>query len=489
MPTTERLQRYAVVIIGLALLLKLVALLVWRVHLDTNYYLNIASNFIERGGLTPYMWRVPPEANIVAGSGTGYGILIQTYWLKAFGLNLISGRVLSYLASALALVPMYFTVRRWWDAPTALVSVTLAAVSVTFLVLLTMRMDALGMLGYSTVLLVHVYAVASGRWWLHALAGVLAIAVTELHILGTVYVFGLAFYYAVDFLRTAWAQRGIPWRHGAWFYYGGAFVAGLVYIWLRILPNPDDYFLISSLCLYCEPASLSNEAVRYVVALARRPVEMGLLIVAVYTALRRRTPQDVHYLLLVAGCVLALGIISPPLLPVYTSHLWAVIMLGVGAAFTHGRGAALKLPRWRLRAIGGLAALVLAVYSVQIVRLATAPNPPDPRIAYVQEHLPSDAVIAGNDSLYHHLLDYPLYLSNGEEFGLIVSTTLRGERGADVWERERPDAVLLDFDNATSQIEPEHVDSLRAYIVDNGFVEVVPGLWIPPELEGRAAVE
>ncbi|MEO1442732.1 MAG: hypothetical protein AAFV33_20185, partial [Chloroflexota bacterium] len=60
------LRRMAFIIIPVALLLKFAAIFVWTVHFDTNYYLNIGSNFIERGGLTPYMWRIPPDANILA---------------------------------------------------------------------------------------------------------------------------------------------------------------------------------------------------------------------------------------------------------------------------------------------------------------------------------------------------------------------------------------------------------------------------------------
>lgn len=474
------IRRYAFIIIPLALALKFAAIFVWTVHFDTNYYLNIGSNFIERGGLTPYMWRIPPDANIVAGSGTGYGILLQTLWLDAFGLSLVSGRVLTYLAGALTLVPMYFTVRRMWDADAALMTVTVAAVSVTFLVLLTMRMDGLGILSYAVVLLVHVYGVYSGRWWLHALAGGLAVASAEVHILGTVYLFGLAFYYAVDFVLAWRRARRIPWRHGALFYYAGAFVAGLAYIWLRILPNPEHYFLIPQLCPFCGSASIGREAVRYVVALAFRPIEALLLIVAVRTAIARRRPPDVHYLLLLVGCVLAMGVISPLPLPIYTSHLFPVVMLGVGAAVTRGHGRARTAPRWRLRAVGAIAALVLTVYAGYLAWLGTRPTIPDPRLDVIRERVPTDAVIAANDRFYHQLLDYPLFISNGEEFSLEIGLAISGETGAALWEREQPAAALLNIDNITAQGNPEAVFALRDYIQAHAFVEVTPGLWLAP---------
>lgn len=478
-PTAKYL---ALFVIPGALLLKFAAIFVWTVHFDTNYYLNIGSNFIERGELTPFLWRIPSDANIVAGSGTGYGILLQTYWLQWFGLNLTSGRIFTYLASGLALIPMYFAVRCLWDAATALVTVTIAAVSTTFSVLLTMRMDAAGILCYSIVLLVHVYGVYSNKWWLHALAGALAIASAEVHILGTVYIFGLAFYYGVDFLRTWRTHKRIPWQHGAWFYYGGAFLAGLLYIWFRILPNPEHYFLIPRLCPFCGSASIGREAIRYVVALAFRPVEAILLIFAVRSAIVRRRDQDIHYLLLLLGCVLAMGFISPLPLPIYTSHLWSVAMLGIGAAFTRGHGKRSQMPRWRLRSVGVIAAVVLIMYAGYLTWLAVRPTVSDPRITYIHENVPVDAVIAGNDRYFHQLLAYPQYISSGEEFGLVIGTYIREESGAQLWSREQPQAVLLDYDAATSVSEIEHVESLKAYIDENGFIEVVTDLWVHPAL-------
>ncbi|MEL6152034.1 MAG: hypothetical protein AAFR56_20560 [Chloroflexota bacterium] len=475
------LRRMAFIIIPVALLLKFAAIFVWTVHFDTNYYLNIGSNFIERGGLTPYMWRIPPDANILAGSGTGYGILVQTWWLQTFGLTLVSGRILTYLWGALALIPMYFGVRRLWDETAATLTVTLAVISVTFLVLLTMRMDAAGIFFYSVALCAHIYGVYSGRWWLHSLAGVLAIVAAEFHILGTVYLFGMAFYYAVDFVMVWRHERAIPWRHGAIFYYAGAGIAGLLYIYFRILPNPEHYFLIPRLCPFCGSASVEREAIRYFVVLAWRPVEALLLLFAVRTAIARREQADVHYLLLLAGCVLAMGIISPLPLPIYTSHLWPVMMLGTGVAITRGHGRKTQVPRWRLQAVSGLAAVVLVGYAGYLAVLATRPPIEDPRITYIRNEIPTGATVAGNDDLYHHLVPWSHYLSSGEEFGLVVGTTIRGESGAALWSRERPVAVIMDYDSATSVSELEHVDALRAYIDDNGLTEVVPGLWVDLE--------
>ena len=62
-------------------------------HYEENYYLNIAQNYADRGELTPYMWQLG-DSNIIAGSGSGYGIIILIYWLNLVGESLIWGRML-----------------------------------------------------------------------------------------------------------------------------------------------------------------------------------------------------------------------------------------------------------------------------------------------------------------------------------------------------------------------------------------------------------
>ena len=65
----QRLIRAAMLFLMLGLLIKALSMPVEEVHWDTNYYLNIGSNFVERGELTPYMWRLGADTHIIAGSG------------------------------------------------------------------------------------------------------------------------------------------------------------------------------------------------------------------------------------------------------------------------------------------------------------------------------------------------------------------------------------------------------------------------------------
>ena len=87
-----------VAIVGLGILFKFVVAAPTWIHYDESYYLNISLNYIEHGALTPYMWRLNGDTNIIAGSGSGYGILLLTNWMRLVGLSLFLAGGVLYLA-------------------------------------------------------------------------------------------------------------------------------------------------------------------------------------------------------------------------------------------------------------------------------------------------------------------------------------------------------------------------------------------------------
>ena len=99
-------------------LLKLAAAAPTWLHYDENYYLDISQNFILRGELTPYMWRLG-DTNIIAGSGSGYGILVLTLWMQAVGVSLSNGRLLMIAFGLLTALTLYLAARKWWGSEAA----------------------------------------------------------------------------------------------------------------------------------------------------------------------------------------------------------------------------------------------------------------------------------------------------------------------------------------------------------------------------------
>ena len=82
-------------------------------HYDENYYLNITQNYIARGEITPYMWRLG-DLPIIAGGGSGYGILLLIAGLRAVGNSLFWGRILMTAVNLVSAGGIYWVARKWW---------------------------------------------------------------------------------------------------------------------------------------------------------------------------------------------------------------------------------------------------------------------------------------------------------------------------------------------------------------------------------------
>jgi len=474
----KRLQKAAWIILAIGLTLKLVAMLFFPPHFDSNYYLNIGSNFIERNGLTPYMWRLPESSNIIAGSGTGYGIVLQALWFQVFGLSLFAGRLYSFIMALAMLAVVFVAARIWFGKPTAWYALLFGGASSIFFASFTLRMDAAATFAYAAVLLLHVYAVyRKGGIW-HFFVGLLAILTTEMHILGLVYVGGLAFYYGVDYLRNCWQDRRLMLRHSAIYYYMGALCAGIVYLFIHVLPNPEAYFLIPNACVYCEPHSLLKEIGRVVNFLARYPIEAVLVPATVYAAFRRGRPEDRHFGVLLAGCVLSLVIISPPNQSEYTTHLLPLFLIGIATWFAFGFSRSFSMSRQR--AANLTATAMLAVSLAFFAHWLREPPPEDSRITFVRENIPADRVIMGNVLAFHQLLDYPLFLSYRDDERYTV--LLNGETYYDFWEREQPDVFLPHLESDQNYRDWRADDEWTRYMAANGFREIREGIWLEPSL-------
>jgi len=481
MTVSRRLQQACWAFLAIGLLLKLVAMLFFPPHFDSNYYLNIGSNFIERGGLTPYMWRLPESSNIIAGSGTGYGIVLQALWFRVFGLSLFIGRLYSFLMGMGLLGAVFMTTRVWFGSPTAWYALLFGGASSIFFANFTLRMDAPGQFVYALVLWLHVVAVyrrRSGLW--HFLVGLLAILTTEVHILGLIYVGGLAFYYFIDYLLTCWQRRRILINHGAIFFYAGALIAGVIYLLIHVVPNPEAYFLIPNDCVYCDPRSILKEIGRAVNFLARYPMEAILLPLVLISAFRRGRPADHHFGLLLAGCMLSMAIISPPNQSDYSTHLLPLLLIGIAAWFGFGFSQMFSM-RWQ-RSANLTATAMVAVNIAFIVFWLREPPPEDPRIAFLEANVPTNQVVMGNILTYHHLIDYPLFLSYQDDERYTVR--LNDETYREFWEREQPTVFLPHLETDPNYIDWRMDAEWVQYMDDHDFQEVYPGVWVTPELSG-----
>ncbi len=466
------------IVVVVALYLRVQTLNLMPIDWDENYYLNIGSHFIERGGLTPYMWRLDADTNIIAGSGTGYGIYALVLWLKYAGLTFESGRWFMFIVSLLNGVAMYGLATAWWGRHEAgLVAAAFAAALSSTFQTIYVRMDAPGVLAYTLVLWLYIAAVRRDVWWLHVAVGVAAIAAAEVHILATLYVAAISLVYAAETVGKLWEDR--HWRAlfpAVWFGVG-ALVAGLLYIVVHILPNPQAYFIIPSDCPNCAPASITKEISRYTEYWNTFPVETVVAAVVLRFALARFRIADRRYLMLVIGFVLAMAVVSPPTQPRYLLHGWALIALGAGGMLSLPEDRLNTGWRWLTReaALLGLAALLV----FQWMQFDGYRNPRfqytlgEQRRAAVEIGFPRETVIMGYAPYYADFLAYPNFLAYSPRGGENYGMELRGETYAEFIERERPEVIVT---------HAERNEVLVDYMERNGFITVMDHFFVHPDL-------
>ena len=279
-----------VLLVVAGIILKIITAAPTWMHFDEPYYLNKSLNFIEHGNLTTYMWRPPENIMLIPGSGSGYGVLVLTVWMRVFGLSLVNGRLLMILIGLLTAIVMYFVASKWWNSREAgLAAFVFGIVSTSPFYSLIIRMDAPGMLAYSIVLLLHIYAVRGQSRWLHALTGIAAVVAVEFHSMAIIYIAMLAFYYAITYIQLFGERRRVIFDTPAVFFGIGVFCTGLVYVAIHILPYPRGYFVLFATCYDCGHDNwLFKEMVRFGRFLLLRSVEFVLLIAGMMSAIFRR---------------------------------------------------------------------------------------------------------------------------------------------------------------------------------------------------------
>jgi len=476
-------------------------------HYDENYYLNIAQNYVDRGDLTPYMWRLG-AVNIIAGSGSGYGIMILIGWLKWVGDSLFWGRMLMVSAGLISAAVMFFTAKLWWRSSLAgFVAFGFGLVSTSAFYTLTLRMDALGILADCLVLWLHIYAVRTAKKWLHFWVGVAAILTVEFHVLGLFYVGGLSLVYAYFWIQEIRHKKQFRLnsnsiffgsgkkvsdlsfhplcggtlhhllRNHYLFFFLGAFLAGIGYLGLHVLPNPEAYFVITQECTGCNENPLVTEILRILRLVMLRPHEVAIGIGVTVAALRRKSLEDRRFLALLGGWLVAQFIFAPPAFTHYTNHIWPILALGTAGWMSRPVPAKIQTQRLWIGSITGLLFLGLNI------GLHLAGNPPyllsypvemTPAMIYVQEHIPQDSVVMGRVQDFYVLKDFRNYVTyrDGTQYG----AHLRGESMLDFWQSLQPEVILL----RPSQIEAD--PELQFFITQNRFIQVLPDLWVLPAL-------
>ena len=469
-----------VLIIILAILFRVWASQPTWIQSDENYYINIYQNYVDRGELTPYMWRLGGDTNIIAGSGTGYGIFVLIGWMRIFGESLFGVRMLMVLAGLVTAWVYYLTAKKWWGSQEAgIAALVFGLVSTSAFYTLVGRMDAIGILSYSLLLLLHITAVRQEKKWPHFLVGAAAILTTEFHILGILYLGGLALYYFYEFVRDTLEQKQLSLNHRSVYFFVGAGLFGILYIIIHILPGPKTYLLIARSCAICQLGMVDTEIMRVKNLLTYRPHELLLLILTVYLVFKRDKPYR-HYLILLGGYLVSQIIVSPPPNTQYFPHIMPLFSVGLAGAVQH-LFSILKTAQ-KNRLITGFLVASLALLIVNVLSLATQHYPygnaylmPDgPEIEYIQENIPTSTVVMSTGDNFYPLKDYRNFLQYAAnlEYGL----TIRNESMSHFLERIDPKVIFIrGFESNTGK-------TLKKFVNRGDYVQVMPDLLVAREL-------
>ena len=433
------------------------------------------------------MWRLEGFTNIIAGGGTGYGILVMIGWLSLFGDTLFSVRMLMVLASTATAGVFYLTAKRWWNSQEAgAVALIFGIVGTSSVYSFVGRMDALGILAYSLCLLLHIYAVQQEKKWPHFFVGAAAILTVEFHVLGVLYVGALAFYYGVQYLRELIREKRIVLNSPSVFFFAGAGVFGLLYLVIHVLPNPDAYFIIPNSCDICVKTLYISVFVMLKEIMARRPIEFILLIVVLYTEVRNKRFNQ-HYFILVTGYILTHLIIKPPPWVQYYFPFIPLLAIGLGGFAAKLLEKADQKKRNLMTAAFLFSALLLLgmhfgdFYSGKYPYYNAYALEETREIRYIKENIPKSAVIMSGVSNFYQLKDYRNFLDARDQ--LRYGLEFRGEGLAEFLDRQNPTAIYLtdEFVMYFDKVMYAADEVLQEFISDNAMVHVTPELWVAPE--------
>ena len=476
----NRARRFLIVLI----IILSVVFRVWAseptwLHWDENYYINIYQNFADRGELTPYMWRLGGDTNIIAGSGTGYGIFVLIGWMKVFGESLFGVRMLMVLAGLVTAWTYYLISKRWWgNTEAGVAAMVFGLVGTSSFFSLVGRMDAVGILSYSLLLLLHITAVQQEKKWPHFWVGAAAILTTEFHILGLLYLGALALYYFLQLAPHILRERKLILNHPSVYFFVGAGLFGVLYIIIHILPAPKTYLLISTTCAICTSGIIQTEVERVNRLLNYRPHELLLLLLTFYFLFKREKPYR-HYAILLVGYLVSQIVISPPPYTQYFPHIIPLLSVGL-AGWVHHLLSAKKQHQNRLKTILLAASLVLLAVNFLLIENQVFPYenaylmPDDPEIEYIKENIPKSAVVMSTGDKFYPLKEYRNFLQYAAnlEYGFAI----REENMAQFLDRVAPEVIFIR--NSNNKIK----NPLKKYINRSDYVQVTPDLFVTREL-------
>jgi dolichyl-phosphate-mannose-protein mannosyltransferase len=498
--TSSAAARRAIFLVPLALALALRAhqalatpdVLDW----DETYYLSTAVTAAAGHGLYPYVLGYGPMP--IAG-GLGYVAYVYALAVRLLGPSIYSLRLMSLLASVLALAGVWRLVKIWYGSGAAWIATAIAASTSLFLLSNTVRMDGWTLAGVAWALVVFAWAME--RWHRragHLLAGLAFGACLQVHPDVTATALACGFVSLVFWIGDALrARRFVPPLQPLLFLAGWS-LGLLAFVASNVLPDPETFYRTtmlvrvdatswyspgtsSAIGSFLDPRILiGKESARYdLLASVVAVLEAVLFGAAMIAALVRRNAADRVVLLLVPAVFAGTALVLNNASPLYFIHVAPALLVPLGPLFSHGFTGRAPVTTAHVRG-GSLVAFAIAIAALSAVndgpllRALTAKPPDDAAARAVAERVRAVAEprckIAGDAGLYvRYFADYPYFVSarpTEVHYGMLY---FGSTSEANYWAIKRPDVVF------GSGPLPA---ALAGYVSSNGLSERAPQVWV-----------
>lgn len=468
------------------------------INVDERYYMSAAATGAAGLGLYPYVLGFDP---IPIYPGNGYVIYLYVWAYQIFGPSVLSLRLVSFIASLIALPPIYLTSKKLYGRETALLGLAIFPWLFFFTSSNSVRMDAvtIAYVAWMAFLLFTALEKKGVIW--HLAVGVGMGLGLQVHLNTAAVACAFGFLYLIEYLQSAietgqWIQSRAP----LLVYVSGYLIGLAIFVIFTMRPDPASFMEIlakirlwdneiaptsddqqrtqSLIQTLASPALLLNkEATRYRLLFNDAPLfEFILGLCGVIGLLSRRTVADRRVFVLVVGALLSGAVIFINDSYFYLMHFLPILSLPLAPLLVYGFLRANAQP---VR-ITHAALFVVAVAGSSIIPLTEAlgtrdapPVLPEPGyVAFVRRVSTPEDDIAGPGEYYvQYFADYPRYISLGGVEQVIGLILFEVDNAVDYWKIKAPDFVFA----------PLFDEEIRTFLETENYVAITPNVWSSPE--------
>jgi Dolichyl-phosphate-mannose-protein mannosyltransferase len=462
---------------------------------DETYYTSTAATAAHGLGLYPYVLGYPPIPNM---GGVGYIVSLYVIAYKLVGPHLFGLRIVSLIASLLAVAGLALLARRLYGLSASLVAVALTPSLLVFHLSNTIRLDvfAIAFGAWALLLYTHVVVRNTATAW-HVLLGTVCALGLQVHLHTAAIAFAIGVAYVVGMTSTV-RRDGIS-AHvltPILAFVGGYLIGVAIFLVANVLPNPQGYFRTAALArlsaadsarelnltapmdvsrltqTFISPAVIvKKEVARYTELMQQMPWwETTLTVLALAALVFRRAADPYRWRAVVAGAIAGGAIVFNSPSALYFAAILPCFVPVVSDFVANGFGKRALVVLLILAA--AMSPTVLARTTSAVRRATATDTATRPTTVDVVTTMASpECVLAGPTDLYaRYFMAYPKFVGT-RKVEVAIGSTYYGLQNDLVayWRAKRPDIV----------IGPPG-EGLAEYLSADRYVKLADDVWRKP---------